>query len=94
MPNKAVESYEKPSEKLNEELQLDDNPETAKAQLKEEKKRLKEEKKQQKKDAKRREREIADKEAEVSGDDSGGFATFLIFILIIFMLQIMINLIS
>ena len=38
MPNKAVESYEKPSEKLNEELQLDDNPETAKAQLKEEKK--------------------------------------------------------
>ena len=85
MPNKAVESYEKPSENLNEELQLDDNPETAKAQLKEEKKRLKEEKKQQKKDAKRREREIADKEAEVGGDDSGGFATFLIFILIIFM---------
>ena len=81
MPNKAVEPKEEP----NEELQLDDNPETAKAQLKEEKKRLKDEKKQQKKDAKRREKEIADKEAEVSGDDSGGFATFLIFVLIILM---------
>ncbi len=62
----------------------DDDPRVLRAKLKEEKKQLRDELKAQRKERKQRQNEIAERTAELNGDDSGGLATLLITLAIIF----------
>ena len=61
-----------------------DDPRVLRAQLKAERKALRDEEKEQRKARKARADEIAERKAELDGDDSGGLATLLITIAIIF----------
>ena len=62
----------------------DDDPRVLRAKLKEEKKQLRDELKAQRKERKQRQNELAERTAELNGDDSGGLATLLITLAIIF----------
>ena len=61
-----------------------DDPRVLRAQLKEERKQLNSDLKAHRKEQKQRRNEIAERKAELDGDDSGGLATLLITLAIIF----------
>ena len=60
-----------------------EDPKAARAKLKADKKEYRKHLKEMRKEQRDKEREFADRSAELAGDDAGGFATFIITVLII-----------